>query len=153
MIQNEAVHTEILNYRKDSIPFWVDLNIIPLKNTANEITHYAAIVKDLTTYKRLKQELHRLNHMDVLTGVANREHFMLLADSEFGRTKRHQRPISLVLFGLNNFKRLNNIYGHQFDDNVLKTVADNCRTLLRQSDIFGLNRRRKVHDYSTRDVH
>lgn len=132
-----SIHTEILNYTKTGTPYWADLNIMPLKNPDGEVTHFAAIERDVTEYKQMQQELHRLSHTDALTGITNREHFMLLAETEFYRARRYHRPLSIIIFELDKFKRLNGLYGHQFGDDVLKLVAENCRTLLRQSDIFG----------------
>jgi len=135
--RKEPLHTEILNYTKTGKPYWIDLNILPLKNTEGVVSYFLAIVKDLTGQKRLQHELHRLEYMDALTGIANRQNFMVLAETEFYRAKRYRRPLSSIMFDLDNFQNLNKLYGHQFGDEVLKTVAENCRTLLRQSDIFG----------------
>lgn len=133
----QAIHTEILIYTKFGEGYWIDLNIVPLKDNDSAVTTFLIIGRDLTEQKRMQQELHRLAHSDALTGIANRRHFMMLAETEFYRAKRYRRPLTTIMFDLDNFKQLNELYGHQFGDEALKIVAENCQTLLRQSDIFG----------------
>ena len=135
--QCRPIHTEILNYTRSGQPYWVDLKIMPLKNSQGEISHFVSIGRDITEYKSMQEELYRLTLVDAVTGTTNSEHFMSLAESEFYRARRYQRPLAIVRFDLDNFKRLHHIYGKRPANNALKCVADNCRTLLRKSDIFG----------------
>lgn len=133
----QSIHTEVLAYTKSGENCWLDLNIVPLQDDNSVVTQFLIIGRDLTEQKRMQQELHRLAHSDALTGIANRRHFMMLAKTEFYRAKRYRRPLTTIMFDLDNFKLLNELYGHQFGDETLKIVAENCQTLLRQSDIYG----------------
>jgi len=135
LVQRTPIHTEILNYSKSGQPYWVDLKILPLEDAEGNITHFAAISKDLTESKRLQHELHHLAHKDVLTGITNGEHFMLLAESEFYRSRRYRRPLAVIRFDLENYRLLLRTHGQLAADEALKAAAENCRTLLRQSDI------------------
>lgn len=82
------------------------------------------------------EELDRLARLDGLTQVPNRFAFLEMAPREMERAKRYERALSLVMIDLDHFKAINDQYGHQAGDAVLKQIADIVRTHLRPSDIF-----------------
>jgi diguanylate cyclase (GGDEF)-like protein len=65
----------------------------------------------------------RLATIDPLTGVANRQAVLARVDEEIARASRYHRPLSVVMVDLDHFKRLNDTYGHQAGDEVLRHVA------------------------------
>jgi len=83
-----------------------------------------------------EKELRRLATTDPLTGAYNRRHFFELVESEMARSNRTQKPMSIVLFDIDHFKRINDTYGHQAGDHILKNIATTCREHLRQMDVF-----------------
>ena len=82
------------------------------------------------------EELDRLARLDGLTEVPNRFAFVEVAPREMERAKRYERALSLVMIDLDHFKAVNDQYGHQAGDAVLKQIADIVRTHLRPSDVF-----------------
>lgn len=92
---------------------------------------------DITERKNLELELERQAHIDYLTGISNRRHFMILANNELKRDKRHQHDLSLLMFDVDHFKAINDQYGHQAGDLVLQKLVIECREHLRTEDIFG----------------
>ncbi len=72
--------------------------------------------------------------VDGLTQVSNRSHFMACAQQAF--KNNHQR-VSLVLFDMDLFKKINDTYGHATGDWVLKNVSDAVKTQLRKTDMLG----------------
>ena len=92
---------------------------------------------DITERKNLELELERQAHIDYLTGINNRRHFMTLANNELKRDKRHQHDLSLLMFDVDHFKAINDQYGHQAGDLVLQKLVIECREHLRTEDIFG----------------
>ena len=90
--------------------------------------------KALREKNRLLQEL---SITDKLTGVYNRHHLDEVLNEEFERAARYNRPLSIVLFDLDNFKEVNDHFGHQTGDTVLKDFAALVTASIRQSDIFG----------------
>ena len=74
---------------------------------------------------------------DSLTGLHNRRHLLELCDLEFQRARRYQHPLSIVMTDVDRFKQVNDTYGHDIGDLVLKTVARSCREQLRNIDLIG----------------
>ena len=72
---------------------------------------------------------------DKLTGLYNRYKFYQVANQEFNRAKRHNRPLSLILFDIDWFKKINDTYGHDVGDLVLRRIAKLLRTNLRKYDL------------------
>lgn len=96
-----------------------------------------SVAHDITQRKRMEGELVRLATTDWLTGVANRQHFLELAQQEFKRSWRYGKPMMVVMIDLDRFKDINDTYGHAMGDEVLRQAAKVCRGSLRDSDIFG----------------
>jgi len=73
---------------------------------------------------------------DPLTGAGNRRHFFRHAQMVLAEAATSQAPVSLVLIDIDNFKRLNDNFGHAVGDNALVAVANACREALRAGDVF-----------------
>ncbi len=86
---------------------------------------------------RLFDEVQQLARTDALTGLHNRRHFFELAYYEIARAARYRQPLSLILLDIDNFKRVNDTYGHMVGDQVLRAVAIHCRDAVRSVDIVG----------------
>lgn len=95
------------------------------------------LVNDISKQKSLEEELsHQVNH-DFLTGLSSRSWFMQQMQIELHRAVRYSNPLSVLMLDIDFFKRINDTHGHQAGDLVLKSVADLCKHMLRDSDICG----------------
>ncbi|WP_412741700.1 diguanylate cyclase [Krasilnikovia sp. MM14-A1004] len=74
---------------------------------------------------------------DELTGVHNRRHFFSLAAALFGVARRSGHGLSAAMLDIDNFKRINDTYGHGVGDDVIREVAHRIASALRESDILG----------------
>ncbi len=74
---------------------------------------------------------------DELTGVGNRRHFLELARHEVRRARRSGKPLSAVMLDADYFKKVNDSFGHQAGDEVLRMLARICGESLRESDVLG----------------
>ena len=95
------------------------------------------IAEDITEKKRLEGELHRLATTDVLTQSSNRRHFFECARREFEHACRFGSPLAFLLLDLDDFKKINDQYGHQVGDQVLQRLAQCGTNTLRRGDLFG----------------
>ncbi len=82
-------------------------------------------------------ELERQAYFDYLTGLANRRHFIELAEVEISRFNRYEGELSLFMFDIDHFKQVNDAHGHNVGDRVLQKIGDTCRKILREVDIVG----------------
>ena len=71
---------------------------------------------------------------DALTGLWNRAHFDHIIEKELDRSLRHRQPLSLILLDIDNFKRINDAFGHQVGDRVLRELAIVANSAIRSSD-------------------
>ncbi len=84
----------------------------------------------------LLQQLYDASVTDALTGAANREHFDTQLRSELSYARRHKTDVSLAIFDVDHFKRVNDTYGHPAGDAVLVALADTIRKMVRNEDVF-----------------
>ncbi len=82
-------------------------------------------------------DLERLSTTDALTGVCNRRHLQDRLEAEIARAGRHAKPLSLAMFDLDFFKKINDTWGHAGGDEVLREVARRVKSILRTPDILG----------------
>ena len=84
-----------------------------------------------------QRELEAIAATDFLTGINNNRHFYEIGENEIQRAKRFLYPLSLIMFDLDFFKRINDTEGHAAGDIVLVKVIEICRKKLRTIDVFG----------------
>jgi len=85
------------------------------------------------TYHR---ELYDSAVKDGLTGIHNRRYFLERLKSEFQHSQRYKRTLSLLIFDLDHFKKINDEHGHRAGDAVLRTIAENIAKAMRGGDVF-----------------
>jgi diguanylate cyclase (GGDEF)-like protein/PAS domain S-box-containing protein len=95
------------------------------------------IAEDITGKKQLETELQRLATTDALTQSSNRRHFFECANLEFEKARRQGSPLAFLLLDIDDFKVINDTYGHPKGDLVLQRIAQSGRAALRRGDLFG----------------
>ena len=103
------------------------------KNTVEEVL---ITVQDVTESVVMEKHLREMNLIDALTKIYNRRHLDQRLKEEFLRYKRHTRPLSLIMFDLDHFKTVNDTYGHNCVDKILKEISALVITLIRDTDIL-----------------
>jgi diguanylate cyclase (GGDEF)-like protein len=103
------------------------------------IDQMSALIDDLhreiAHREELSKELERMAITDFLTGLANRRQFDKVLNDEWGRTRRYRTDFSLLLIDLDHFKSVNDRFGHQAGDEVLKEVASSIMAEVRAEDV------------------
>ncbi len=95
------------------------------------IGHTAQAISRIRLHKELKEQANR----DPLTGVYNRRYFNEVVEQEILRSKRYAHPIGFLMIDINGFKEINDRFGHQTGDRVLKAVADLLVEQVRETDL------------------
>lgn len=91
---------------------------------------------DVTEQKRLQDQLKQLAYHDALTGISNRVHFLRQGKTMLEEAGAAKSPCSFILFDIDFFKRINDLYGHETGDRALVHVAEVCRRNLPPEALF-----------------
>jgi len=86
---------------------------------------------------RLFANIQQLADTDALTGILGHRKFFELSEREFNRSMRYKKPLSVIMLDVDEFKKFNDRFGHKVGDLVLRLVAAQCKTSLRDVDVFG----------------
>lgn len=127
---------EIWNRRKNGeiYPQW--LNISSVKNSSNIVENYIAVFSDITAIKETQAELDFLAHHDHLTHLPNR---ILLSEQlkhTLSSAKRDASMTAVMFMDIDNFKNINDSYGHTFGDELLVAVSNRLNIIIREDDTF-----------------
>ena len=94
------------------------------------------IYSDVTDIVQQAQELERLATTDGMTGIYNRRHFLTLAELEWNKACRYNRPLTLLMLDIDYFKSINDAYGHQAGDDVIVHLANLAGSCKRTTDVL-----------------
>lgn len=106
-------------------------------NDLRLLVSFAATATAAIQNARLHQEAQTMAITDDLTGLYNRRGLYELGQREVERARRFRRPLAAIMMDIDNFKQINDTYGHSTGDQVLQAVAQRCRENLRKIDILG----------------
>ena len=119
-------------------------SMIPLESIDGSVNHICLIIYDVTDIAVNREDLEKANdhlayisHTDALTELYNRGFWEEEFVREFKRCQRSNNPSTLVIFDIDHFKQVNDNYGHQAGDEVIRTVASMMRQTARETDIIG----------------
>lgn len=121
-----------------------NVTLIPLVSADGSVGHVGVILYDVTDTATNKLELEsanerlaQLSRTDRLTGLNNRGFWEECLRNEFSRCARTSEAASLVMFDIDHFKKINDTYGHQAGDEVIRAVAHVLRANIRTTDVAG----------------
>jgi diguanylate cyclase (GGDEF)-like protein len=114
-------------YSYSFAPYW---NITVYLTSFLVATFYAKVLRN-----SLEQE-RQVSRSDFLTNAVSRRHFLELADAELNRARRYNHPFTAVYIDLDNFKQINDTFGHDVGDEVLMHVASTITDQIRTTDIL-----------------
>lgn len=126
---------ETVESRKDGSKFTVRQTITAIRNTQGEATHFISIIEDMTQAREAEARIHRLAHYDLLTDLPNRVLFNEHCHITLTRARRTSDLVALMFLDLDRFKKVNDTYGHDVGDFLLKQVAKRLTASVRESDI------------------
>lgn len=132
--QQKKGYAVIRNYRKDGSLFWNELAIDPVKDTNGEVTHFVAVMDDITNFKAYQEQLEYQATYDELTGLINRNLLSDRFDQAISSAKRYQTGVCIFFMDLDNFKVINDTLGHSAGDELLKVSAGRLLNCVRSCD-------------------
>jgi diguanylate cyclase (GGDEF)-like protein/PAS domain S-box-containing protein len=122
--------------RKDGKPRWVAAVSNPIYDKDGRSCGTRSSIRDISVQKELEAELQALAATDSLTGTLNRRAFLEKANEEIYRSARYDKPLTVAMFDLDDFKQVNDTYGHHIGDRCIVMLADIVKSSVRQSDLF-----------------
>ncbi len=132
----EQYDREVRYLHKQGHAIWVHVSRTLLRKADGhrEPIRVLGIVHDITDRKRMEQEIIEMAHHDALTGLPNRRLFIELAQIEMAQANRNNKKMAFVFLDLDRFKEVNDTFGHEAGDQLLKEVALRIKKSLRKSD-------------------
>ena|GEM_PF-1908642 len=138
-----GIEVELISKKGKTIPYFLNAISMDLSHEhgmdGNEKDDMAIVGMgiDISLRKELERELKRQATKDGLTGINNRPNQEELLDKEIERAKRFKLSLSIIMFDIDHFKNINDTFGHEVGDDVLKVVTDEASKILRDCDQFG----------------
>lgn len=116
----------------EAYPSWQSISAV--LNESGEVTHYVSVFSDITPIKEYQKNLDFLAHHDPLTGLPNRLMVNDRLAHALQRCLRDGTQLALLFLDLDDFKKINDVYGHGVGDQLLQTLAERLQALLRKED-------------------
>ena len=128
---------ELEAVKKSGEPYSESISVSPLFDEQGEVSHFVAVKEDITDKKLMQARLEQLANYDMLTGLYNRRRFIDSLTQSVEIACRNEQSVALLYLDLDGFKQVNDNYGHEAGDLVLKRSASRLLRSVRVSDTVG----------------
>ena len=113
---------------------WIDCRARAVRNSAGQIVKIAGFIQDITDRKKLEEQVAALANLDPLSGLPNRRMLTDRLTYVLAMSRRTKHYGALMFIDLDNFKTVNDSYGHQAGDQLIVEAAERIRTCVRETD-------------------
>jgi len=114
-----------------------EIDAIPLGDPRDVNTRILKSIRDVTEERKIQEKLKQLATIDSLSGLFNRAEFMNLAKKEFAWAKSNNEELSVLIMDVDNFKVINDTYGHGAGDEIIREIGKIIKSGFRKTDIAG----------------
>jgi len=132
--RHRQARTELMIRRKNGAWFWVELEVVSVQTSAEAVTHWVAVGRDITQRKNAEDMIRHLAFYDALTDLPNRQLLLDRLQRTLGESARSGQFGALLFIDLDNFKILNDTLGHHMGDQLLQKVAQRLTQSVRKTD-------------------
>jgi len=136
-LQGESVAPHVIGFtHKDGSELFIEVSSYPILDTDKNCIEVSGIARNVTQEYKAQEKLHYLSNHDTLTGIANRYNLYNKLEYIITDSKRNEKNFSLLYIDLDEFKAVNDNYGHDAGDALLQEVTLRIKNEIRQNDIF-----------------
>lgn len=128
---------ETTNRRKDGELYQERVQLVPIHNADNQLLHTLIISEDITLQKEQEQQIHFQAHYDQLTHLPNRFLSLDRLGQMIKKAGREASAVALLFLDLDDFKKINDHFGHAWGDRLLNQAAEKIKRLVRETDTVG----------------
>ena len=119
--------------RRGNYAEWI--NISRVNDTSGHLLYYIGIFSDISSKKEEEKKIKYYAYYDILTNLPNRRFFIEQMKQAIALSKRNRQKLNIVFLDLDDFKKINDQFGHAIGDSYLCQVANLMKSKLRESDI------------------
>ncbi len=121
---------------KDGLPRMLVIALIPVFDASENVVAVQGIARDVTRRAATEQLLYRAATHDTLTGLLNLRSFLTRLEETIALSARHGTPVTIAVMNVDDFTRVNEVYGHEEGDSVLQQMGHILKDTLRGEDIL-----------------
>ncbi|KIM13397.1 MAG: hypothetical protein KU38_01745 [Sulfurovum sp. FS08-3] len=136
ILNQKSCEVKVKNYKKDGTLFYNLVVITPLFDDNGKLIYYAGFQNDITDLYLIQEKLNEQTYIDELTKAYNRKAFNERLANDIELFHRYNHHFSIAMFDIDNFKHINDTYGHDAGDKVLLELSNHIKSTIRKSDIF-----------------
>ncbi|HIP20193.1 MAG TPA: diguanylate cyclase [Sulfurimonas sp.] len=137
ILLKEPFKAIFINKKKNGTLYYEDQVITQILDDNNEIKYFISTSKDISQRVKDEKKLKSLATIDTLTGICNRYKINQEIEDEIKRANRYGVSFALLMFDIDYFKKINDTYGHDIGDDVLKEFCSIISSSIRNTDKFG----------------
>ncbi|MGV3000952.1 diguanylate cyclase domain-containing protein [Vibrio sp.] len=126
---------QLYSKKKNGEQFWELVSIAPMVKATGNVTHYVAVKEDITDIKKAKQRIHYIANHDALTGLPTRTKVMECLNDAIKYSKQSGGIVAVLFIDLDGFKAVNDSFGHDAGDELLKVISTRLSDCVRDKDI------------------
>ena len=134
--EGREAYVTLLNYRADGSTFWNEVALAPQHDPEGRLVSYLGVQKDVTDRLRSAARIEELAYFDTVTGLANRASMQRELDLAVVAAGESLTEVATLFIDIDDFKRVNDTFGHQMGDELLRLIAERLRSVVRPTDLL-----------------
>lgn len=136
LAEGDTFQGQVPIHRKEGAPFWSLLTITPIRDDSSAISHYVMVLRDISALRQLNDRLLHLSLHDELTKLPNRRALEQHLHQRIGAMARAGQMLAVGMIDLDDFKPVNDTWGHEAGDKLLRLLALRLQENLREQDML-----------------